>query len=274
MSTARMLAYSLGSLGASIPSQAFSSYVVFFYVDVLQMPAFWIATVGMTCYGIWNAINDPLIGYFSDRTSTRWGRRIPWIAGGILPLVLCFVLVWSPPRLAAGPAMFAYYMVVIFFWDFFYTLVVLNWTSLFPEMFSSLRERSLVSAWRQIFGNLGLVLGIATAPLLFGSIGWRGMGVVLGVITGAALAVSLLGSRENPALRGEPLSLGPALRYTLANRSFVTYVVTSLMVQFCFVLLMGTLRFYSKYVLRLTDAQHTVMLLACFLVVGWVWPAS
>ncbi|MDI6893054.1 MAG: MFS transporter [Bacillota bacterium] len=266
LSTARMLAYSLGSLGASVPGQAFSTYAVFFYVDVLKLPALWVATIGMTIYGIWNAVNDPLLGYLSDRTSTRWGRRIPWIAGGLLPLVVFFILVWTPPALAPG-GLFAYFMVVIFLYDFFFTLVVLNWTSLFPEMFPSLKERAVVSAWRQIFGNLGLILGVALAPMLYSTMGWAGMGIALGVVTGAALGVSLLGSREDPSLRGEPLLLGPALRFTLANRSFLTYVLTSLTVQFAFVVLLATLRFYTKYVLGLNEGQHTIMLLACFLMV-------
>jgi len=266
LGTARMLAYSLGSLGAAVPGQAFSAYAVFFYADVLKLPALWVATIGMTIYGIWNAFNDPLLGYLSDRTSTRWGRRIPWMAGGLLPLVVFFVLVWTPPAL--GPrALFAYFVVIIFLYDFFFTLVVLNWTSLFPEMFPSLKERAVVSAWRQIFGNLGLILGVALAPALYSSLGWAGMGVVLGVITGAALGISLLGSREDPSLRGEPLPLGPALRYTLANRSFLTFVFTSLAVQFAFVVLLASLRFYTKYVLGLSEGQHTIMLLACFLVV-------
>jgi len=266
LGTARMLAYSLGSLGASVPAQAFSTYAVFFYVDVLKLPAFWVATIGMTLYGIWNAVNDPMIGYVSDRTSTRWGRRIPWIAGGLLPLVVFFILVWSPPGLAPT-GLFVYFLVVIFLYDFFYTLVVLNWTSLFPEMFTSLRERAHVSAWRQIFGNVGLILGVALVPVLYGTVGWPGMGLILGVVTGVALGISLLGSREDPSLRGEPLPLGPALRYTLANRSFLTFVLTSLTVQFSWTVLMATLRFYTKYVLGLNEGQHTLMLLGCFLVV-------
>lgn len=266
LGTARMLAYSLGSLGASVPGQAFSAYAVFFYVDVLKLPALWVATIGMTLYGIWNAFNDPMLGYLSDRTRTRWGRRIPWIAGGLLPLVVFFILVWTPPALAPG-GLFAYFLVIIFLYDFFFTLVVLNWTSLFPEMFPSLRERAVVSAWRQIFGNLGLVVGVALAPMLYSSIGWAKTGIVLGLLTGVALGVSLLGSREDPSLPTEPLSLGPALRYTLANRSFLTFVFTSLTVQFAFTVLLAALRFYTKYVLHLGDEQHTIMLVACFVMV-------
>jgi len=43
------------------------------------------------------AVNDPLLGYLSDRTRTRWGRRIPYILFGTPLLFLTFVLVWSPP---------------------------------------------------------------------------------------------------------------------------------------------------------------------------------
>src|SRR5512136_1476635 len=95
-SRARMVAYSAGALGFVLCYQCFSTYAEFFYIDVLKVPASWIG-VAMAVYGIWNAINDPLAGQISDRTRSRWGRRLPYLIFGSVPLVLCFILVWVPP---------------------------------------------------------------------------------------------------------------------------------------------------------------------------------
>jgi len=66
-----------------------------------------------------------------------------------------------------------YFLAVTFLFDFFYTLVVLNWTALFPEMFPSLEERAQVSAWRQLFGLIGLAAPWR-APLIYSSLGLAG----------------------------------------------------------------------------------------------------
>ncbi|MEZ4681617.1 MAG: MFS transporter [Caldilineaceae bacterium] len=61
-------------LGLQIPVQVFSVSLLFFYTDVKRLPAAWSATA-FTLYAIYNAVNNPLIGYLSDRTKARWGRR-------------------------------------------------------------------------------------------------------------------------------------------------------------------------------------------------------
>lgn len=269
MSNGRKIAYSFGSFGSSLLANAFSTYIVFYYVDVLKVPTLLI-TNGMVAYGIWNAINDPLFGYLSDRTHSRWGRRIPYVAFGMVPLALMFALVWTPFA-KVDPANYfpimAYFLVAIFFWDGLYTMVFLNYTALFPEMYTGLAERSRVSAWRQVFGILGMILGIALAPLVYGAVGWAGMGVIFALTATVSVLVSLWGSKENPAF-GEKQSLNivSALKYTLANRSFLTYVLSSLAVQFTFVMLMAAIPFYAKYVLHIAKDQQSVMLLGTFAV--------
>ena len=68
--------------------------------------------------------------------------------------------------------------------------------TLFPEMFPDLRQRARVSGWRQLFAIPGLILGIALAPVIYGSLGWHWMGIIFGLITALFLYISLWGSRE------------------------------------------------------------------------------
>ncbi len=264
------LAYSFGALGSGVSAYAVQTYIVFFYADVLKVP---IELIGysMIAYGIWNAINDPLFGYLSDRTRTRWGRRTPYVAGGFIPLTLAFIFLWIPPfRVMDGGylPLFIYFTAMMFLFDGLYTLVILNWTALFPEMFPSLKDRSVVSMWRQIFGNLGLIIGVALAPMVYGKLGWGAMAFIYGAITAVALAISLAGSREiGPRAGEEPLNVFPALRHTIANKSFMTYVLASMLVQFTFVLIMAMVPFYAKYALKIAEDQSTFLLGAAFVVV-------
>src|SRR5215831_12373302 len=106
LSGARKILYASGSLGVALSYQAFGTYIQFLYIDILGVKAS-LFGIGWSLYGIWNALNDPLAGYLSDRTRTRWGRRTPWIAGAFVPLGLFFYLLWVPPSplLSGGRAL-------------------------------------------------------------------------------------------------------------------------------------------------------------------------
>ncbi len=258
-SLGRKLAYSGGSLAAAVSGQVIGFYLLYFYVDIIGLPLTYYK-LGMVIYAIWNALNDPLAGHISDRTRSRWGRRIPYIRYLSLPLAISFALVWTPPAGLSHTGLFAYFIAVLFVFDTLFTFVVLNWTALFPEMYPSLDERSQVSALRQLMGLVGLVVGVALAPMLYSSLGWTNMGVVLAVVIAAGMYISLLGSFERPEIRGgESIPLGPALRHTFTNRSFITFVLASLLIQFCFGVMSAAMPLYAKYVLGVPDAQVTLL---------------
>lgn len=98
----QMILYASGSLAVALSYQSFATYIQFVYIDVLGLAARWVG-LAWAIYGVWNAINDPLSGYWSDKTQTRWGRRIPWIAGSFLPLGITFYFLWSPPPDSSPP---------------------------------------------------------------------------------------------------------------------------------------------------------------------------
>lgn len=273
------IAYSFGSLGSALTYNAVMTYVVFFYADVLKAPLELIGLV-MVGYGIWNSINDPLFGFLSDRTHTRWGRRVPYIAGGLIPLSLVFIFLWTPPLniLSNGYiSLLIYFGVMMFLFEGLFTLVILNWTALFPELFSSLKDRATVSMWRQIFANIGLMFGIALTPMVYDALGWQSMAFIYGGICALALTISLLGTRGAVVSRHvESLNVLPALKYTIANKSFLTYVTANTLIQFTFVLIMAVIPFYAKYVLEISPAEQTYLLGATFIVVfimlaPWRW---
>jgi GPH family glycoside/pentoside/hexuronide:cation symporter len=267
MKISRKLAYSSGAVAVALSSQAFSTYIIFFYVDVMRLSAY-LAAIAMIIYGIWNAINDPIAGYISDHTRSRWGRRIPYIALGAIPFGIIYFLLWVPPFSDVGQVyfLFAYFVFFICLFDGFYTVTSLNWLALFPEMFPSLAERSQVNAFRQTFVMLGLILGIAVPPLIYGSLGWGWMGAIFGVIISASFLISLLGSREKKIFSQEKqLSLLPSLKHTLKNRSFLPFVFSNLFVQYTFTIILAAMPFYAKYVLDVGPQQTTAILAAAFL---------
>jgi GPH family glycoside/pentoside/hexuronide:cation symporter len=263
----KKLAYCCGAIATAISYQAFSTYIIFFYVDTLKLPVYLIGTA-MLVYGIWNAFNDPLFGFLSDMTRTRWGRRIPYILGGAVPFGIIFFLLWVPPfnGIEQTTALFIYFLVVICLFDGIYTLTILNWAALFPEMFPGLEERAQVNAIRQSFGMIGLLLGIALPPLLYSNYGWPSLGLVFGWIVSLALIVAAWGSHERKEYsKDRPLGLWTAFKDTAGNRSFDTFVTVNLFFQYAFTLILATIPFFAKYVLLADPQGVSVMLAAAFL---------
>ncbi|MBI5399604.1 MFS transporter [Candidatus Saganbacteria bacterium] len=257
------LAYSFGALATALAYQAFAAYIIFFYVDVVKLPPY-LAALGMLIYALWSTLSDPLIGYLSDHTRTRWGRRLPYIAFGALPLGVIYFLLWAPPFTALDQVfpLFLYFVFFICLFDVFYTITVLNWSALFPEMFASLKERSQVNAFRQGFNMMGLIFGIALPPLVYGRLGWGWLGVIFGSVITFMLLVALWGSREHLAFsREKQLPFLASVKATFRNRSFLTFAAANFFVQFAFTLIMAAIPFFAKYVLH-EGTQGTAGLLA------------
>ena len=91
-----IFAYNVPTIGLGYMFLLVNMYLMKFATDELLIAP---STMGLL-FGlsrIWDAVTDPLAGYFSDRTNTRLGRRRPWILVSIVPIGLAFAMVWSPP---------------------------------------------------------------------------------------------------------------------------------------------------------------------------------
>ncbi|HEY49683.1 MAG TPA: hypothetical protein G4O13_06520 [Dehalococcoidia bacterium] len=166
------LAYSLGGLGYTGFYQLIGAFFIFFLVDVVRLDA-WLAGLSFAIsFGIWNAINDTLIGIWSDKTNTRIGRRRPWILLGI-PLTLVFsVLIWTPP-VGGMPLeepkdmwIFAFATGMLFCWSWTYSMVAIPWYALLPAMWQSVRDRTEVTIWKELCAVLGGAVAIMIFPIM------------------------------------------------------------------------------------------------------------
>ncbi|WP_231880264.1 MFS transporter [Microbacterium sp. H83] len=265
-SRAQTIAFGASGFPTQLMTQTFSAFVVYFYVTHLGVAPGWVAAA-MIAHGVLNAVLNPVVGAVSDRFRTPWGRRIPWIGIGIVPLVVAFALVWMPPELPTA-GLIVWFLVVVAVYDIAYVVVVLNISALFPEIFRTTEERARGNVPRQIFAILGMVLGTAGAPALYDSIGWPGMAVVLSAVCLVFLVWSFAGGmieRRVPEAASEAMRWRDQLTYTFANRAFVPYVLGSLCVQTAIAVILAALPFYVRYSLHAAEGEGSILLGAIFL---------
>ncbi|WP_141500536.1 MFS transporter [Paenibacillus luteus] len=256
------LAYSSGNLSVNLMAQAFASYIVFYYVDVLGVEP-GLISVAMVIHGIVNAVLNPLFGHISDRTSSRFGRRIPYMLFGMVPLAALFTAIWFP--LGTGTEVFWYFLTIVLLYDILFVMVVLNYSALFPEMFTTMKERATVSSWRQMFGIVGMIIGVALPPLVYGNLGWGPMGAIFAGIALVFFIIMVSSSKEKTVVDREEIGFVQSLKFTFSNKAFVLFVIGSFFVQFTFAMLPAAIPFFTKYVLGAEDASNTILLGAIFI---------
>ena len=260
--------YALTMLGLQIPVQVFNVSLLYFYTDVKRLPPQWSATA-LTLYAIYNAVNNPLLGYLSDRTNTRWGRRLPYLWFGTIPWLIIFALLWVVPFNGnEQPVALLIYMVIgIVLYDGIGTAVNTAYYSLLPEMFISYRERTDVAMRMNIFLTIALLAGVALPPLIAETVGWGTMGIAFAVIAAIATHLGYRGmfERGGPSAT-EDFSFFTAVKATFVNRSFLAMTVAQTMRFVTTNALSTGMIFYVKYSLGTDAGQTTIILATAFIV--------
>ena len=260
--------YTLSSLGVSIPVEAVGGIIAFYIVDVKNLPAQWFATFFIV-YTIYNAANNPVLGYYSDRTKSRWGRRIPYILFSGLPYALTFVLLFMAPFDGKNNpvALLVYFGVIIVVWEGLYTALATGYYSLLPEMFDNYQERTDVAAKMNIFQTVGLIVGVALPPILSVWLGWSWMAVLLGVIAGVTIYLGIPAMFEEKASQEQAaFPFMDALKATFINRSYATAAAAQAMRFFGTGILQMGMMFYMKYSLKVGEDKATIIFGIAFLV--------
>jgi len=259
--------YGLGTLGLAAVGHAFDGYYLFHYVDTLGLAVTLAAIVNVT-YAIWDAVNDPLVGYLSDNTRTRWGRRRPWLLAGLPFYVVFLVLIYAVPEpFRQGDALFWYALVMIFLFETASTVMNTNYEALFPELFLAFRERTRASAYNHGLGMIGELAGFSLTPIIYTRFGFVGMAILFAVITCILLTVSILRNSEDPnAQKLPPLNLKPAFREVLQDRPFWQFTIVATFLWFTTGVYTIAIPFYSKYTLAAGPRAPSILFGTCFVV--------
>ena len=229
-----VVSWGIGSLGASTLHNGISFLALFYLSTVLGLdPA--VAGTLILAAKVYDIATDPLMGWLSDHTRSRWGRRRPWLLAGALVSSAAFVLLFNPP-VPSGPGLLITAVSALLLYATGYTLFGIPYLAMPAEMTDDYDERSRLMSARTICLTLGILAGGALAPVLVGAFGGGPAGyarmswVMAGIILVTMLAC-FAGTRQARGTdRPAALAVAAGTRMSpwlsaLANRPFITLIV-------------------------------------------------
>lgn len=198
-----------------------------FYSDVVLAPLGVIALMTAVARSF-DAITDPFMGWLSDRTRSRWGRRLPYIAAGTIPAALTYWLFLTPPPSMNGSGAAVWFGIVFCLVFLFSTITSIPSQALGAELSLEYHERSSVFGIRSVFAAAGTIVGATMPGVLEDGFGIADERLVFSMLAAAyGLALVALNGllvrviRERPEFtRREPNPFIPGVRRALRNRPF------------------------------------------------------
>ena len=238
--------YGVGSIAYGVKEQGFAYFLLMFYSTVVGLePA--LAGTALLIALLTDAISDPIVGYWSDNTRTRIGRRHPFMYASAVPVSLCYFLIWQPPDWG-DEALFLYLLTFAILIRTLITFFETPSSALMPELTGDYDERTSIQAWRHFFGWFGgamltilmfAVLLVPTAEYEVGTLnreGYEAYGVIAGIAIFIAILVSSIGTQD--AVQTQQYSVPPGrkglaqifteLKETLFDSSFFALFLSSM----------------------------------------------
>ena len=254
---------------------AFTAWCFYFYEQVLHLETFWVG-IGYIIFVLWNAVNDPLMGFLTNRPfkfTRKWGRRFPWIIIGGVPYVLSYTLIFTPP----GSEPLILFLWLIFstcLFDLFNSIFFINYVSLFPDKFRSVKERRTATAVQTPIGIIGIAIGALLPPMIIDDTvpgSFMVQGVIMAMIGLVVIVLAIPGCREDRRTidlyldkEREKTPFFKLLKTALSQKSFLVFIITYSLYRCLVISFQASIPYLVEFVL-LEDEIIVTILSAGFL---------
>jgi GPH family glycoside/pentoside/hexuronide:cation symporter len=275
------LIYGSGDFGFALTDSMIGVLLAIFLVDVVGLDP------GLAAAAIFigrsvDYVNDPLIGYISDRTRSRWGRRRPFLLFGFLPYAILFAMLWWIPPFESQVWLAVYYGAIYALYDTAATILYMPYYALTPELTQNYDERTSLTSYRMAFSLFGTMLAFTVPLAVIGSLRPENAGKILAVAAVLGLASALpqllvfFGTHENPEYMhmAEP-ALKDSLRAAFRNKPFLIVMGIFLFTWMALEIIQATLLFFLKYRMNLESQSDivtaTIFVTALIMLPFWSW---
>ena len=235
--------------------------VVFVIVKQLLILAFMNSFLGIpiaiagaitTAVLVFDIISDPIIGYFSDKTVSRFGRRAPWMLIGSVVLALAMIGLFAVPESFSINASLIWVIIFFLISTLGFTMVSIPYGAMAGEMTLDKKERSSMTAWRMAFASLGILIGGALIPILAGDTrsGYTFATICIAPLIILSIWFSVFFTRKTPrTLVPSQQNFSYILRLVLSNRAFITLVILYGIMTLAIALITAGLPFAAMYLI-------------------------
>ncbi len=277
MPLAARLLFASGSLGGNALGRTRDLWLLYFYLgdqdgDVERRGAAIAIGAALVVGRLIEAFDDPLIGYWSDRTRTRLGRRIPFVLAATPFMAVFFILFWIPPDPGETYRNVFYLFGIFWVFSIFSTLSGGPFESLLPEIARRADDRLSIVGWQVVFGVVGTAVAFVLSSFLIDAVGFVSMAIVIAAIALVSRYVGLSGAwrrsvevskeiyaEDRPV---ERLSIWNAISTCLRNDQFVVFLPSFILYSVGIQIITGALPFYAEAILGQDEPGQMVMLIS------------
>ena len=272
LSVGLKMGYGVADFGGQLFFTATSFVLLNYLTDTVGLAAA-LAGIALMIGRIWDAFYDPIIGYVSDRTVNKMGRRRPFMLAGSIPFFIAMIVMFTNPVLLFGAGisqttLFIYVMIVYLILCTAYSTVNIPYFSLAPELTTDYNERTSLNGYRSGFAAVGTLLGAGLALPIVAMAPDKNMGFVLmGLIFGSVVLVSMLTTvftvRE-PAKLKPAQTMGLVKTYTevFKNKPFDIILLAYICHIIAITIASAIVIYYFKYVLGAeSDTTYAMLIL-------------
>jgi GPH family glycoside/pentoside/hexuronide:cation symporter len=275
--------YGSGDLGFSMNNSIIAAFFPIFMMDVIGISPGLVAII-LFVGRSWDYINDPIIGFLSDRTRTRWGRRRPFLLFGALPFALSFILLWLSPNFSQT-GLIIYYSLGYIIYEAMATIVYMPYYALTPELTEDYDERTQLTSFRMFFNILGSLTAYIFPMMVIGSMVPENtrrvllMSVIAGAVAATPLIGVFLGTREKKEyMPEEKPKFIPSLKAAFKNRPFIFGAGIYLLTWMTILVVETNLLLYIKYIIQ-REGQSSMIMASIFVTAIlalplWNWAAK
>ncbi len=263
--------YGVADFGGNLFFTATAFVLLNYLTDTVGLAAA-LAGTALMVGRIWDAFYDPIIGYISDRTKTKMGRRRPFMLGGAIPLFIAMIIMFTNPSLVIGAGisqavLFIYTMVVYIILCTAYSTVNIPYSSLGPELTPDYNERTSLNGYRFAFAGIGTLLGaglalpiVAMAPNK--DLGFMLMGIVFGAVLLVSTLVTVFSVRESAEVRpAQSMGFWKTYSEVFKNKPYLLILFTYILHILGITIASGIVIYYFKYILGAEGMTTYAMLI-------------
>ncbi len=275
-----MASFNTASIAIELIQGVLSILIFFFYEAELGLNSL-LAGLGVAIYAVYDAFNDPVVGYLTDRPfrwTKKWGRRFPFIAVFFIPMIFCFLLVFSPPNFVQNSqlGLFGWLVFSTCLFDTVESFFTVNYWALGPDKYRDQGERRILSTFEVYFGFIGVILSFVVPPMIidFGNISsyaimaWVCVGISVGVwflmyagITDDKETVEhFLVSYE----KQERESFFKSVKFVLSHKNYLAYLLLYILYQAMVQLMLASVYYHTRFILNVDPEVVTFLILAFF----------